>query len=125
MSSPITRGFLELGALHLFWCCSALGKVSEIETIENWSLKICHLSCKQCRHDTARTLRAMTNDKSPMTNSQSRSSKSWSLPSPTGLAQKSEMQLSGALGRGPRLFHFDWKTYCQRNQRQGNGKRRN
>jgi hypothetical protein len=31
-----------------FWRIFALGKVSAIEAIENWSMKICHLSCKLC-----------------------------------------------------------------------------
>jgi hypothetical protein len=47
-----------MGAFHFYWRCSALGKVPTVETIENWSLKICHLSFKEHRHDTSRTVRS-------------------------------------------------------------------
>jgi hypothetical protein len=48
-----------LGAFAFFCCFSALGNVSAIERIENWSLKICHLSSHPYRHDAARTLRSL------------------------------------------------------------------
>jgi hypothetical protein len=38
-----SRGLAFRGAFHPYWRFSALGEVTAIETIENWSLKICHL----------------------------------------------------------------------------------
>jgi len=38
---------LAAGAFHFFGCFFALRKDAVIETIENWSLKIGHLLCKQ------------------------------------------------------------------------------
>jgi hypothetical protein len=44
MSRTIAKLKTVRDALYLFWRFSALGEISPVETIENWSLKICHLS---------------------------------------------------------------------------------
>ena len=48
-----------MGTSHFFGCFSVADWISAIERIDNWSLKICHLSCKDHRHDAPATLRAI------------------------------------------------------------------
>jgi hypothetical protein len=38
-----------VGAFHFFWRFFALGRISAIQTFENWSLSMGHLSCRQYR----------------------------------------------------------------------------
>jgi hypothetical protein len=51
-----------------FWGAFLRELICPIETIENWSLRIGHGSCKDQRHDTT----AIANHKFSMTNSQSK-----------------------------------------------------
>jgi hypothetical protein len=38
-----------IGAVHFFWPFFALGRIAAMQTIENWSLSMSHLSGKQYR----------------------------------------------------------------------------